>query len=764
MAEELRFRSLADQLRNWSDEQLSALLAHRPDLATTTPHDFGQLASRSAARASLARALDGLTTFELSVLDALVVAGQTTPAELTTLIDAEPSAVAEALARVEALALAWRSTDGLRAVGGLSDALGGGPGTSGLWPRTADAPSGDVLRTRLAELSEPARRMLEHLLESRSEATTSGSRVVVAVDDARTPAEELLARRLLVPRGGNGTLVVPGEVGLALRGGHTTDRAVDVEPSVATSPRTTALIDRTAAGAAFEAMRRVEMLLERWGTAPPAVLRNGGLGVRDLRAAAAWMQVDDAQAALLVEVAVAAGLVGQRADNEGDLAWVPSDAFDAWLDQPTSQRWARLATTWLTMPRSPARVGGRDEAGKVRNCLSAEIGEPQAPATRRATLEAIAELPAGETLAAGTGLASLVAHLTWRRPRRPRSWGRFTEEACREAAALGMLGLGGAPAYLRELLDHETASALDPLLPEPVDHVLIQADLTAVAPGPLESTLARSLHLVADIESQGGATVYRFTRDSVRRALDVGWTAVELHDFLGSVSRTPVPQPLTYLVDDTVRTFGSIRVGHAEAFLRADDENALTELLHHPQAAGLGLRRLAPTVLISSTSLDVLLPRLRELGAAPVVEGPDGAVQVTRPDVLRARTPRSGSGQRRSDAASSRSSAARETARIAAAVTSLRAGDRAAGAVGAAGPPSEVLSPSGALAALREAIDTGTTVVIGYLDNQGMTSDRVVDPRSVDGGSLVAFDHRADDVRGFAVHRIRTVRPLAPSG
>ena len=132
--------------------------------------------------------------------------------------------------------------------------------------------------------------------------------------------------------------------------------------------------------------------------------------------------------------------------------------------------------------------------------------------------------------------------------------------------------------------------------------MLLQADLTAVAPGPLESQLARRLQLVADVESRGGATVYRFTPGSVRRALDTGWTAIELHEFLGSVSRTPVPQPLTYLVDDTARTFGSVRVGHAEAFLRADDETALTELLHHPKASALGLRRLAPTVLVSTAA------------------------------------------------------------------------------------------------------------------------------------------------------------------
>jgi len=33
----------------------------------------------------------------------------------------------------------------------------------------------------------------------------------------------------------------------------------------------------------------------------------------------------------------------------------------------------------------------------------------------------------------------------------------------------------------------------------------------------------------------------------------------------------------------------------------------------------------------------------------------------------------------------------------------------------------------------------------------------------VEGGELTAHDHRADDVRRFAIHRITTVRPLEPT-
>jgi hypothetical protein len=206
---------------------------------------------------------------------------------------------------------------------------------------------------------------------------------------------------------------------------------------------------------------------------------------------------------------------------------------------------------------------------------------------------------------------------------------------------------------------------------------------------------------------------------------------------------------LTYLVDDTARTYGTIRVGHAEAFLRADDETALSELLHHPKAASLGLRRLAPTVVVTATPLDVLLPRLRELGAAPVVEAADGTVHVARPDLLRARTPRERRGAVRQ---------VRESARVAQVVTAIRSGDRAATSRPLA--PAASLSPGGALAVLREAVETGTPVLIGYVDNHGSSSERIVDPLSVEGGRLTAHDHRSDDVRTFAVHRITTVRPV----
>ena len=59
--------------------------------------------------------------------------------------------------------------------------------------------------------SDAARGLLEHVADHGGEATAGTARHTVLPEDAATPAEGLLARRLLVPRGG-GVVVLPSEV------------------------------------------------------------------------------------------------------------------------------------------------------------------------------------------------------------------------------------------------------------------------------------------------------------------------------------------------------------------------------------------------------------------------------------------------------------------------------------------------------------------------------------------------------------------------
>ncbi len=197
----------------------------------------------------------------------------------------------------------------------------------------------------------------------------------------------------------------------------------------------------------------------------------------------------------------------------------------------------------------------------------------------------------------------MLRRLTWLWPRRPYApQAMLAETALREAALLGLAGLGGLAAFGRAAaagrLDEATA-ALAVILPRAIGYVLLQADLTAVAPGPLTADLARELSLAADVESTGGATVYRFSAGSVRRALDAGRTGDALLALLRERSRTPVPQPLRYLIEDVARGHGRIRVGTASAYVRCDDPAVAAEIAADRRAAELRLRPLAPTVLVS---------------------------------------------------------------------------------------------------------------------------------------------------------------------
>ncbi|MEU6134542.1 helicase-associated domain-containing protein [Nocardioides sp. NPDC047086] len=661
------------------------------------------------------------------------------------MVNAEVDAATRALSHLEDTCLVWRSLDGLRAVTGVAALLRGSPGTSGLQPFAADQQEG--VRS-LPAVSAEARAMLAAVDAGGGQASSSRARPGVSVAEAAGPAEELIAHGLLVSSG-DGMLTLPGEVGLALRGGRTTADPVDVPPPLPTSSRTSTLVDRAAAGAAFELVRNLELLLDAWSAAPPRSLRGGaGLTVRDLRATAERLHLTEPGAALLIEVAWSSGLLALGTDEEGDPSWMPTELFDQWLQQPLAARWAHVAGAWLASPRLPGLVGQRDPAGKTWNALAPDLAGASAVETRRLTLGLLAGLPDGEVLAAGTGPAAVVARLAWERPRRPRTRTESRESlvawALTEAESLGLTAFGGLAAYGRLLVAGEDpVPTLAGLLPEPVDHVLLQGDLTAVAPGPLEPALARTLAVVATVESHGGATVYRFTKESVRRAMDRGWTATEIHAFLTAASRTPVPQALTYLVDDTARTFGTVRVGFAAAYLRSDDEAALAELLAHPAAESLGLRRLAPTVVVSTVALDSLLPRLRELGLAPVVEAPDGTVHVARPDAKRAKArnaPRPAGAQE-----------AQLTVRATAVAARIQAGDETAASRPL--PP----EPASTMAILHEAIDAGEQVVISYVDGRGVAGEARVEPVGIDGGSLAA--RVEDDVRSFALSRIRSVRP-----
>lgn len=764
MAEQLSTsgpRSLADALRLWPDERLVELLQARPDLAFPVPPDLGVLAARSAVRLSILRTLDTLNAYQLGLLEGLSL-DERSLSEADVRRDYGKDALA-ALHQLCDLALVWTDGHVLHVVGSVRDVLSstatlGRPlsvllaqhnprrmapleanlGVEGVAALVKQLSDPGRIEGLLAEGGPEVRAVAEQLAAGPPYGKLRDAQRLPQADDGTSPVRWMLARGLLIAVDDE-TVELPRQVGLLLRG----TPVPSPKPPVLTSTKIgVAQVDRAAAHEAVDVVNKIEALLESWSQDPPGVLRSGGLGVRELKRVAKELDVTEPTAALLVEIAYAAGLVDSSPGVDPD--WLPTQAFDRWVASPPETRWVTLARAWVGMTRMPALIGMRDDRDKAWAALSQDIERSTAPVDRKRVLDLLTETTPGSTVTEN----DVVALLAWRAPRRG---GRLRDVLpawiLREALTLGLAGRGGLASFTRLLLagqDREAGRALSDLIPAALDHVLVQPDLTVVAPGPLERDLARELGVVADVESTGGATVYRVSEASVRRALDAGRSSSDLHELFRSRSTTAVPQSLTYLIDDVARRHGRLRVGMSASYVRCDDEALLTEVLATKKADQLGLRRLAPTVLTSRASISHVLEVLRSLGHAPAAESPDGAILLARPDARR--TAAKGRPHRHSEAAALPD----EQARLA--VTALRAGDLAARA--ARRRPVTISHTVDTLAFLQAAAREGRQIWIGYVDQQGSSTSRVVEPRTVEGGYVTAYDHLRQEDRTFSVHRI----------
>lgn len=737
---------LGSWLAELSEERLIRLLELRPDLAQPPPGSIAALAARAQARQSIKAATDDLDFLRLAVLDALLVLQadvQPVPtAKLLALIGerAAETEILDALDDLRQRVLVWG--DGALQV--AADAGSGMPWHPGQVILKDSSRSAEQIAALIDDLDPAQLDVLEKLLEGSPMGRTRDAAPGAPAD---RPVPQLLAMGLL-RRLDAETVILPRHVGQVLRGEQPGPLQLSA-PDPVVSTTTAEDADAAAAGAVIDLLRELDVLLETLSAAPVSELRSGGLGVREVKRLSKTTGIDEQRLGLILEVAAAAGLIAsgmpdpEPATGEAPY-WAPTTAADRFAALSTAERWQLLAGSWLDLPGRPALIGGRGPDGKPYGALTDALYSTAAPLDRRLLLGMLSELPPG----AGVDATSASAALIWRRPR----WAKRLQpepvaDLLREAHALGLVGRGAISTPARALLeeDADPQAAIDAMaraLPKPVDHFLVQADLTVVVPGPLQRDLAEELATVATVESAGAAMVYRVSEQSIRHALDIGKTRDWMHAFFADHSKTPVPQGLTYLIDDVARRHGQLRIGMAASFVRCEDPALLAQAVAAPATEDVALRTLAPTVAVSPAPIGEVLAALRAAGFAPAAEDSTGAIVDVRPRGARVATPQ----QRRAYRPVRRPN----TESLHAVVAVLRR-------VTAAPFGNVRVDPALTMTLLQRAAKEQDTLVIGYLDAAGVATQRVVSPISVRGGQLVAFDSASGRLRDFAIHRITSV-------
>ncbi|MBO3157313.1 helicase-associated domain-containing protein, partial [Dermatophilus congolensis] len=521
-------------------------------------------------------------------------------------------------------------------------------------------------------------------------------------------------------------------------------------------------------------LERIDELGHILATTPPRMLRNGSLGVRDLRRIATELDTDTNTTTLYLEIAYSAGLIGtydppaRHADT--DTYYAPTLTYDAWRHTSAATRWARLALAWFDTDRTTTAT----------TPLGPENTSTAYRTTRHSVLHALTCLPTGH----GTTPASLATSLTTQHPRRdPNLLTDATHITLHEGTHLGIITNGaltptGHALWIAwnngltttDLIDpdtppsaeddpHSTAlhalATLDTHLPPPANDILLQSDLTAVVPGRLEGHTADLLRLIADLESRGGASVFRFTPESIRRYLD---TAASADDLLTTLKRhcpTGIPQPLEYLIRDVARRHGRVRVGETSTYLTSDDTSCLDAIEHDPRLTHLALRRLAPTVVITHYDRNTTLTALRKAGHSPLAESFSGNHIPHSRNTIRATDQHTPTPILTAPPPISHDDAAHL-------IQAMRAGDAAL--TNNDDPTIEASDPTITLDTLREAITARHNVWIALAGPDGSTTKLLLRPTFIEAGRVHGIVDGSDAVRTFSIHRLigATTAPANP--
>lgn len=423
-----RIRSLADDLRRRSTQELATVIARRPDVLRVTPQDVASLAVELARQQSVRAAMVSLSVGEFAVLTELCSGDRPDP---DTVDDAD-------LLRLWEMALVW---------GGQT--------------------SGELDRIRPVSTA-------------------------VQLLNAASPAE-----------------LSPRATAAGVLAGQELPRAESV--------------DSEGVSAALELIMSVTRLCELWARDPAPAIQSGELAHRGVTNTASVLELGEGEVRAVIDLALASHLVA--IDERTKTHYRPTLHYETWKQLPSEDQWVAL--------------------------VEAQLGLPDA-----VVWQALAMLPAGHAATSESLMEFAAAvHPADSLPTRQAA----IDAALGHGELIGAVSRGAATQIGRALVASDRSRSdlialVREQLPPTTDTFIAQADLTIVVPALPTPSLRLLLVEAAELESTGGAHVYRFTKQSLSWALRRHHGADQLLADIRSHSLTPLPQPLEYLIHDCART------------------------------------------------------------------------------------------------------------------------------------------------------------------------------------------------------------------
>lgn len=511
--------------------------------------------------------------------------------------------------------------------------------------------------------------------------------------------------------------------------------AIEAVAPIARSARDPEQVDRSAGLHGLLAVEAVRQLLDAFDENKLGLTRDGKVAMRDFNALAESMQSDDVQLAMWLEIAWLNGLIGPSVDAT---AVLPTDRAQQWSSQPTSRSWIEVLTTWWNSNRDWSAFAESDSELRPAvfgdtHVLSSLVG------LRARWARMLSYLPAGSSVANAAEVIRAEQPLAWPQTARLE---HILSDLRVQGDILGFTAHGALSAVGRmfvaeQSIDDIVAEAAE-MLPEIRDRIIVQADLTIVAPTPLPHDLARTLRSLAVVESTGGATVYRLSPASLAGGLAAGMTADEIIALFERHCDVPVPQPVEFLVRDTAASFGRVRVGRGQGYLVTEDPHVMTAVLAALGPLSARVQRITDTVVVGDLPPEQLLRAARAAGFPAVDDEPIETDAVTAPAP---RLPGAIRGLPRQ--------------RLDAVLEALFSeSDNADASMSENTPEVARMHSAQVQTLLVRACEAGQRVWLRYADNAGASSVRLVSGLTLHTGAVEGFDVERGKVRRFAMSRI----------